>query len=179
MTFLHLTFARSAILCVCRNQGVYIYKWTATWDNVSSDVRLAKTIQNVPSKDSDQTARMRRLIWIFAGRKCPNVRFWTFSAQFTKVRFWTFRLNLRRYVSGRFGSIYDGTSLDVSVQFTKIRFWTLRFNFFYSSVTDLVCSYVPAFIRVICFTICSSSLLLLVPRDHCGSWLGHFCGYLH
>ena len=34
-------------------------------------------MQNVASEDSDQTARMRRLIWIFAGRKCPKVRFLT------------------------------------------------------------------------------------------------------
>ena len=39
---------------------------------------------NVPREDSDQPARMRRLIWIFAGRICP------------KVRFLTFRLNLFR-----------------------------------------------------------------------------------
>ena len=32
-------------------------------------------IQNAPNKDSDQTARMRRLIWIFAGRRCPKVTF--------------------------------------------------------------------------------------------------------
>ena len=31
-------------------------------------------IRNVPSKDPDQTARMRRLIWIFAGRLYPKVR---------------------------------------------------------------------------------------------------------
>ena len=35
-------------------------------------------IQNVPSEDSDQTARMRSLIWIFAGLSCPKVRFLTF-----------------------------------------------------------------------------------------------------
>ena len=28
-------------------------------------------------QDSDQTARMRKLIWIFAGRTCPKVRFLT------------------------------------------------------------------------------------------------------
>ena len=32
-------------------------------------------ILNVPSEDSDQTTRMRSLIWIFAGRTCPKVRF--------------------------------------------------------------------------------------------------------
>ena len=31
--------------------------------------------QNVPKEDSDQTARMRRLIWIFAGRTRLKVRF--------------------------------------------------------------------------------------------------------
>ena len=30
-------------------------------------------IQNEHSEDSDQTARMRRLIWIFVGRTCPKV----------------------------------------------------------------------------------------------------------
>ena len=37
------------------------------------------TIQNALSEDSDQTARMRSLIWIFAGRPCPKVRFLTLS----------------------------------------------------------------------------------------------------
>ena len=32
-------------------------------------------IQNAPWEDSDQTARMRSLIWIFAGRSCQKVRF--------------------------------------------------------------------------------------------------------
>ena len=31
--------------------------------------------KNAPNEDSDQTARMRRLIWIFAGRSCPKLRF--------------------------------------------------------------------------------------------------------
>ena len=44
----------------------------SAWRNFAS---LA--IQNAPSEDSDQTARMRRLIWIFAGRTCPTVRFLT------------------------------------------------------------------------------------------------------
>ena len=35
-------------------------------------------IQNASSDDSDQTARMRMLIWFFSGRKCPKVRFLTF-----------------------------------------------------------------------------------------------------
>ena len=34
----------------------------------------ARAIQNAPSEDSDQTAR----IWIFAGRSCPKVRYLTF-----------------------------------------------------------------------------------------------------
>ena len=35
------------------------------------------TIQIMPSEDSDQTARMRRLIRIFAGSTYPEVRFLT------------------------------------------------------------------------------------------------------
>ena len=42
----------------------------------SPSCRLKKLcIQNAPSEDSDQTARMRRLIWIFAGCTCTKVRF--------------------------------------------------------------------------------------------------------
>ena len=44
----------------------------SAWRNFAS---LA--IQNAPSEDSDQIARMRRLIWIFAGRTCHDVRFLT------------------------------------------------------------------------------------------------------
>ena len=32
--------------------------------------------RNVRNEDSDQTARMRRLIWIFLGRTCPKVLLW-------------------------------------------------------------------------------------------------------
>ena len=44
----------------------------SAWRNVAS---LA--IQNAPSEDSDQTAQMRSLIRIFAGRTCAKVRFLT------------------------------------------------------------------------------------------------------
>ena len=44
----------------------------SAWRNFAS---LA--IQNPPSEDSDQTAQMRRLIWIFSVRTCPKVRFLT------------------------------------------------------------------------------------------------------
>ena len=52
--------------------------WSA-WRNVT-----ALSIQNAPSGDSDQTARRRRLIWIFAGRTCPKVRFLTLRAHIEK-----------------------------------------------------------------------------------------------
>ena len=42
----------------------------SAWRNFAS-----LTIQNAPIEDSDQTARMRRLIWILAGRICPNRRY--------------------------------------------------------------------------------------------------------
>ena len=75
--------------------------WTVTWENVPSEkVPLTKTqinmrihaiwsesslsawwnylslaVKNAPSEDSDQPARMRRLIWIFTGRISQKVRF--------------------------------------------------------------------------------------------------------
>ena len=33
------------------------------------------TVSQADNEYSDQTARMRRLIWVFVGCKCPNVRF--------------------------------------------------------------------------------------------------------
>ena len=38
---------------------------------------VSLTIENAPSEDSDQTAQMRRLIWIFAGRTFTKARFLT------------------------------------------------------------------------------------------------------
>ena len=48
----------------------------AVWSDSSLSARrnfASLAFQNAPSEDSDQTARMRRLIWIFAGRTCPKL----------------------------------------------------------------------------------------------------------
>ena len=50
---------------------IHIQSLLSTWGNV-----VALAIRNTPSEDSDQSARMRSLIWIFAGRIFPKVRFW-------------------------------------------------------------------------------------------------------
>ena len=50
--------------------AVWLASSLSAWRNF---VSLA--IQNAPCEDSDQTARMRSLILIFAGRICPKVRF--------------------------------------------------------------------------------------------------------
>ena len=47
-----------------------------SWSDVAF-IRMKKWAQNVPSEDSDQTARTRRLIWIFTGHTCPMVHFQT------------------------------------------------------------------------------------------------------
>ena len=47
----------------------------STWRNFA-----LLAIQTAPSEDSDQTARMRRLIWIFAGRTCLKLRLLTLIA---------------------------------------------------------------------------------------------------
>ena len=89
--------------------------WAALWENVPSymshDVRPTKTqislrlravwlesslsasrnfaslaIQNARSEDSDQTARMCRLIWTWAGRTCPMVRFLTLRVKWCALQ---------------------------------------------------------------------------------------------
>ena len=45
---------------------------------------LKEVMDKAPSEDSDQTARMRSLIWVFAGRTCTN----------TVLRFQSFVLDL-------------------------------------------------------------------------------------
>ena len=50
----------------------------AVWSEFSLSIWrdfASLTIQNAPSEESDQTAQTRRLIWILAGRTCPNAYF--------------------------------------------------------------------------------------------------------
>ena len=70
-TFWHVRSTKTQISL--RISVVWSESSPSTWRNFAS---LA--IQNAPSEDSDQTARMRSLIWIFAGRTSPKVRFLTF-----------------------------------------------------------------------------------------------------
>ena len=57
-----------------------MHTWAAVQETSSSPWRnlASLVIQNAPSEDSDQTARMRSLIWIFAGRTCPKLCLQTF-----------------------------------------------------------------------------------------------------
>ena len=52
-----------------RIRAVWLEPSLSAWRNFVSLV-----IQNASNEDSDQTVRMRSLIWIFAGRTCPKVR---------------------------------------------------------------------------------------------------------
>ena len=69
-TFCHVHLTRTQISL--RIRAVWSGSSLSAWRNFAS---LA--IQNAPSEDSDQTARMRRLIGFFAERTCPTVRFLT------------------------------------------------------------------------------------------------------
>ena len=60
-TFWHVRPMKTQISL--RIHAVWLESSLSAWRNFAS---LA--IQNAPREDSDQTARMRRLIWIFAGR---------------------------------------------------------------------------------------------------------------
>ena len=69
-TFWHVRPKKTQIsLCNC-----------AVWSEFPLSTRrhfAPLAIQNAHNEDSNQTAWMRRLIWIFAGRTCPKVRFLT------------------------------------------------------------------------------------------------------
>ena len=69
-TFWHVRPTQTQIRL--RIRAVWSESSLSAWRNFAS---LA--IQNAPSEDSDQTAWMRRLIWIFARRTCPKVHFLT------------------------------------------------------------------------------------------------------
>ena len=69
-TFLHMRPTKTPISL--RIRAVWSESSLTAWRNFAS-----LGIQNAPSEDSDQTVRMRRLIWIFAGRTCMKVRFLT------------------------------------------------------------------------------------------------------
>ena len=45
-------------------------------------------IQNATSEDPDQTACIRRVIWVFAERTCPKVRFLTLRFILLYLHFW-------------------------------------------------------------------------------------------
>ena len=69
-TFWHVRLAETQISR--RMHTVWSESSLSAWRNFAS---LA--IQNASSEDSDQTVWMRRLIWSFAGRICPMLRFLT------------------------------------------------------------------------------------------------------
>ena len=94
-------FVSCGIILICGYQTVSMI-WTASWENVPSKTWAQRrlnsicesaqsdqslcylheetaflAIQNAPSEDSDQTARMRRLNLIFARHTCLKVRFMT------------------------------------------------------------------------------------------------------
>ena len=59
------------LTCECSNQHAHAHIH-AQWRNFTS-----LSIRHAPSEASDQTARMRSLIWVFAGHTRPKVRLLT------------------------------------------------------------------------------------------------------
>ena len=77
---------RTSDMCGPTKTQTSLHIW-AVWPESSMSARrnvASLVIQNTPSEDSDQTARMRRLIWIFSGCKCKKVRFLTFGFIFAR-----------------------------------------------------------------------------------------------
>ena len=88
-------------------------------------------IQNAPSDDSDQTARMRGLIWIIAGRRFPEILFWRCGSDVYEGLFLLFDLLI---------SINPNICLHTRHVFLyhylyylsrKLRWWTDFFFFFF------------------------------------------------
>ena len=78
------------------------YKWNILERAVKPKSKKKKKKKlTVPSEDSDQTARIRSLIWIFTGRS------------YTKVRFVTLRLISRRRLYYNFFSMFMATHTNV------------------------------------------------------------------
>ena len=77
-TFWHVRQTNTQISL--RIRAVWSESSLSAWSNFAS---LA--IRNAPSEDSDQAARMRRLIWIFAWRTCSKVRFLTFRFKLLRL----------------------------------------------------------------------------------------------
>ena len=106
-----LLYLISVIRSARGKEDSLITKWYTTWDNVPSarhaqgrfksacayaqsyqslrslhKIYAYLAISNAPCEDSDQTARMRRLIWIFIGRTCPKECFLTLRFILSKTR---------------------------------------------------------------------------------------------
>ena len=69
-TFWHVRQKKTQI--TLRMRAAWSESSLSAWRNF-----VTSAIVKAPSEDSDQTARMRSLIWIFAGGTCPEVRFRT------------------------------------------------------------------------------------------------------
>ena len=78
-TFLHMHRTKTQISL--RIRTVWSESSLSAWRNFTS---LA--IQNAHSEDSDQTTRMRRLIWIFTGRSCSEGRFSDVATRFPRLK---------------------------------------------------------------------------------------------
>ena len=98
-TFGHVPSTKTQISL--RIRAVWSESSLSAWSNFAS---LA--IQNAPSEDSDQTAQMRSLIWIFAGRICREILFVRCGSYlfFVRLLTWYYHLALSSFfrTSGRF-----------------------------------------------------------------------------
>ena len=79
-------------------------------------------IQNASSVDSGTTVRMHRLVWIFARRICPRVRFLTLRLNQLSWCYLTFSVpNFRRHLSTAF--FLNKLSLGKKFIFSKLKGW--------------------------------------------------------
>ena len=130
------------------NQPAFPAVWSGSsisvWRNFAS---LA--IQNAPRVYSAQPAQMRRLIWIFAGRKCPQVRFLTLRFKYrwckelfreiTRVFLWQRNCVIRLYSFTLREQAYSNILKILPT--TKWKFSDKNFDVFHISAQNIDCGY--------------------------------------
>ena len=123
-------------------------------------------IQNALRGDSDQTARMHMVIWIFAGRICPKDVFWRFntnnyetSQRTTKPTKWHVRPAKTQISLG----IRPGRS--VSSQSAWRKNWPLATHWVHSEDCDQTESSLGAHATLLVLS-CAGSNIILQKKDY-------------
>ena len=93
--------------------------------------------KNAPCEDSYQTARMRSLIWIFAGHICPKLRFLTLHISYQFVNVTCEHASYRRFLCRQLPWNYEVSWKALGTQGLPICFKWLEFYTFFADLKSL------------------------------------------